>query len=472
MEDVGYAAPRQAPPYEADPFAAYDDAGWSDSHLDLRRADEAAGLAPLMERAIGEQLAEQRLIREALLEFDRRLEVLERSTSDRLYELQHHQGERVEAFERSVNERMSAFEQVLHRIVDRLAGAEERVISGLAHNDRVVRAQLEALRPTLEATVERVTESVDQADEYTAARLAAMREMVESGLSAAAHAASESGERIAAEVSELRELIDASTEHLSSVMTHLSAVTERAEHSVSAAASTFAAPPTDDRLARIEDALGALAEMATRADAPSPTDDRLARIEDALGALAEMAARADAPSPTDDRLARIEDALADRDPGAADTGLESQLVELRDALESGIGRIGAAVEQGDQRLEAQLEIVRPTVEPAVLSGLAPLLDQALEFFRGELDDTAAALRRDMRQLAGRPAEPAAEAPPGAPMEAALVDDPPEVSAAPAPARRPRRAVPDGLRIDAAPVRSAAGRRRERPLRARREPDAD
>lgn len=139
---------------------------------------------PLMQRALGEQIAEQRMIREALMEFDRRVEVLERSTAERMTDLEHDLATRLDHFEHTVTERMAAFEAVLKRIVDRVTGFEERVTTGLDHTDKVVRAQLDSIRPSFETAVERVVEWVEQLDGANAARLTALRDVFDAHLSA------------------------------------------------------------------------------------------------------------------------------------------------------------------------------------------------------------------------------------------------------------------------------------------------
>lgn len=123
---------------------------------------DGAGLVDsLMQRAVGEQLAEQRLLRDALTDVSRRLEALERSLEERSDDGDSVVADRLDRFERAVSERMTAFETVVKRLVDRLETTEERLVEGLAHNDRVVRAQLEALRPAIGASEERIVEAVE-----------------------------------------------------------------------------------------------------------------------------------------------------------------------------------------------------------------------------------------------------------------------------------------------------------------------
>ncbi len=139
---------------------------------DVRYADPASrgseldeGLfGSLMQRAIGEQIAEQRLIREALTDFDRRLEMLERTVSDRLALVEREASERADRFERSVTERMLAFETVLKRLVERLTSAEEHIVEAVDHGAQVTRTQFDALRPTVEGAVERVSEAADDSE--------------------------------------------------------------------------------------------------------------------------------------------------------------------------------------------------------------------------------------------------------------------------------------------------------------------
>lgn len=138
-------------------------------HTDIDRgrdADPDEGLlGSLLQRAIGEQIAEQRLIREALTDFDRRLELLERTVADRLTFVEREASDRVDRFERSVSERMLAFETVLKRIVDRLTGAEERIVEAVDHGAQVTRTQLDALRPAIEGAVERVADAAEDREE-------------------------------------------------------------------------------------------------------------------------------------------------------------------------------------------------------------------------------------------------------------------------------------------------------------------
>lgn len=126
----------------------------------------------LMRRAIGEQIAEQRLIREALTDFDRRLEVLERTVVDRLVSVEREASDRIDRFERTVTERMLAFESVLKRIVDRLAGAEDHIVEAVDHGAQVTRTQLDALRPGIEGAVERIADAAEDREEAIAEAVA------------------------------------------------------------------------------------------------------------------------------------------------------------------------------------------------------------------------------------------------------------------------------------------------------------
>lgn len=136
----------------------YADPGSRGSELDEGLFDS------LMQRAVGEQIAEQRLIRQALTDFDRRLEMLERTVSDRLALVEREASERADHFERSVTERMLTFETVLKRIVDRLTSAEEHIVEAVDHGTQVTRTQLDALRPTVEGAVERLSEAADDSE--------------------------------------------------------------------------------------------------------------------------------------------------------------------------------------------------------------------------------------------------------------------------------------------------------------------
>lgn len=184
MEEVGYIEPAHPafglrPTRSVRPVRSAPD--WDDDGLvDLR--DPSDPITPMLQRAMGEQLAEQRMIREALTEFDRRLELLERSVADRVVDLEHEVGQRVEFFERSITERMAAFEAVLKRLVERVGGAEERLMAGMDHSDKVLRAHLEALRPGFEGTIDRVVEWVEQIDDANLARQGMVRDSVEGAL--------------------------------------------------------------------------------------------------------------------------------------------------------------------------------------------------------------------------------------------------------------------------------------------------
>ena len=178
MDEVGYAEPAHRL-YGADP--RFDTRGY-DVNIDSYDDPRAESIDSMMQRAIGEQIAEQRMIREALAEFDRRLEILERTVTDGMLQMERSCVQRIEHFERSVTERMTAFEVVLKRVVDRLTGAEERLLTGLEHNDRVVRVHLEALRPTIEAATESLAESIEQGERIMDAKLESMRPTVEAAV--------------------------------------------------------------------------------------------------------------------------------------------------------------------------------------------------------------------------------------------------------------------------------------------------
>lgn len=148
-----------------------DDVRYADPGTRGSELDEGL-FGSLMQRAIGEQIAEQRLIREALTDFDRRLEMLERTVSDRLALVEREGSERADRFERSVTERMLAFETVLKRIVDRLTSAEEHIVEAVDHGAQVTRTQLDALRPTVEGAVERVSEAAADSERVVSEVLA------------------------------------------------------------------------------------------------------------------------------------------------------------------------------------------------------------------------------------------------------------------------------------------------------------
>lgn len=184
MEEVGYAEPTyrdEGGHWQRDRL---DTGGYEAAGYDPRAPDPGDAVGALMQRAIGEQIAEQRMIREALGEFDRRLEVLERTTADRLADLERSHAERTEGLERGFTERMVAFETVLKRVVDRLTGAEERIIAGLEHNEKVARVQLDALRPAIEAAAEMLAGQIEQSERVTTARLEAVRPTVEATVAA------------------------------------------------------------------------------------------------------------------------------------------------------------------------------------------------------------------------------------------------------------------------------------------------
>lgn len=210
MEEVGYAQPAHLPNGRAFGLSEQDD----DTYVDVRSSDAPASpassgeldefgpVSSMMRRAMGEQIAEQRMIREALHEFDRRVEILERATGDRLFEMERDMAARIEHFEHSFTERMAAFEAVLKRVVDRLGTSEERLIAGLDHNDRIMRAQLDAIRPAFEGMVDRVVEWVEELEAANITRQAELRASLEGAVEGAVQQSI--GEPLAEALEEMR----------------------------------------------------------------------------------------------------------------------------------------------------------------------------------------------------------------------------------------------------------------------------
>lgn len=192
----------------------YDDLG--------RYGDDApTGAVPVLEsavegrveelfgQAVGEQLAEQRMIRQALTEFDQRLESLERVTTERLESLERQAHSRMEAVERVLTERLGAFETVLRRVVDRMSGNEQRLLDGLEHNEKVVRAQLEALRSALDATSERLTDTVEHSGEVQQAQFDSLRSAVEATADSAVDAVQRSERVVQAHIESIKPVAEA-----------------------------------------------------------------------------------------------------------------------------------------------------------------------------------------------------------------------------------------------------------------------
>ena len=253
MEEVGYIEPAHPafglrPVSSARPAPDWDD----DRSVDLR--DSADPITPMLERAMGEQLAEQRMIREALIEFDRRLEILERSVADRVVDLEHEVGQRVEYFERSITERMAAFEAVLKRLVERVGGAEERLMAGMDHSDKVLRAHLEALRPSFEATIDRVVEWIEQLDEANLARQGTLRESVEGS------------------VARVEEMINRAQHTIETQMAALAALVESAASAPGAPEP--GAPEPVERFPGFEPVRGGAPVAARIVDTPEPVRKR------------------------------------------------------------------------------------------------------------------------------------------------------------------------------------------------------
>lgn len=129
----------------------------------------------LVERAVSEQVTEQRMLRQALDDMDDRLSAIERLATRGLVALEHHIVGRLDLVERATADRLARLEAEVGRVAGAIRAAEERLADRAAHLEHLSKAQFDALRAGLEAAVERMAQELEHTQELLGARLEASR---------------------------------------------------------------------------------------------------------------------------------------------------------------------------------------------------------------------------------------------------------------------------------------------------------
>jgi hypothetical protein len=322
---------------------------------------EAPRIDELLERAVAEQVAEQRGQREAFEEISRRLEVLEGAMGQGLSDLagsDQQADKHLEAIEGALDERRSEIASLstdLSALKDETGRLVEELRQSLSEGLLLEAGQVEELRQRLEAMDTALDERLGRLSQAVSGDLKQRLMTLEHGLS---HRLSRLEGSLSAEDMEMK---------------RLSALEHRLGQRLGRLEEVLAGGELEKQVAALEQGLGQRMSHLESAVRGGETDWRLVALETALAQRMARLEAAIRPGDTDRRLASLEEAVArsiselrasvGRLQEVTVTGLDD-LREASTAAEVGIlERIVAE----SQVVGARFEAVRPVVDAVAQS---------------------------------------------------------------------------------------------------------
>jgi predicted nucleic acid-binding Zn-ribbon protein len=322
---------------------------------------EAPRIDELLERAVAEQVAEQRGQREAFEEISKRLEVLEGAMGQGLSDLagsDQQADKHLEAIEGALDERRSEIASLstdLSGLKDETGRLVEELRQSLSEGLLLEASQVEELRQRLDAVDDALDERLGRLSEAVSGDLRQRLLALEHGLS----------QRLSR--------LEGSLSAEDMEMKRLSALEHRLGQRLGRLEEVLAGGQLEKQVAALEEGLGHRMSRLESAVRGGETDWRLVALETALAQRMARLEAAIRPGDTDRRLASLEEAVARSiaelrsSVGRLQQVTVAGLDDLREASTAAEVGILERIVAESQVVGARFEAVRPVVDAVARS---------------------------------------------------------------------------------------------------------